>query len=173
MQVRLSADIRTSVSQLLLDRFSSNSVYVELDPRERGEGFRTASEALLNLRDISPVTIQACVLLGAYAAAHGDTDIENVYYSTAGRMCLVLDLPNRPVASLLEREVNIRGMCSLTSSMMAVLPGLSCLLIVMRMKYGGQSVWLMYGHRPQLKFRESCLYTTQSRIRSTRYPFPQ
>ncbi len=83
--------------------------YMEQDPRERGESFRTASEALLNLRDISPVTVQACVLLGAYAAAHGDTDVENVYYSTAGRMCLVLDLPNRPVASLLEREVNIRG----------------------------------------------------------------
>ncbi|KAJ4365954.1 hypothetical protein N0V95_000329 [Ascochyta clinopodiicola] len=92
----------------LSSRFSSNSVYAEIDPRERGEGFRTASEALLDLRDISPVTIQACVLLGAYAAAHGDTDIENVYYSTAGRMCLVLDLPSRPVASLLEREVNIR-----------------------------------------------------------------
>lgn len=85
-------------------------MYAELDPRERGEGFRAASEALLNLRDISPVTIQACVLLGAYAAAHGDTDVENVFYSTAGRMCLVLDLPNRPVTSLLEREVNIRGM---------------------------------------------------------------
>lgn len=83
---------------------------MELDPRQRGEGFRTASEALLNLRDISPVTIQACVLMGAYAAAHGDTEVENVFYSTAGRMCLVLDLPNRPVASLLEREVNIRGM---------------------------------------------------------------
>ncbi|KZM28379.1 DNA binding [Ascochyta rabiei] len=92
----------------LSSRFSSNSVYIELDPRERGEGFRTASEALLDLRDVSPVTIQACVLLGAYAAANGDTDIENVYYSTAGRMCLVLDLPSRPVASLLEREVNIR-----------------------------------------------------------------
>lgn len=82
---------------------------MELDPRDRGEGFRKASEDLLNLREISPVMVQACVLLGAYAAAHGDTDVENVYYSTAGRMCLVLDLPNRPVASLLEREVNIRG----------------------------------------------------------------
>lgn len=90
-------------------------MYAELDPRERGEGFRAASEALLNLRDISSVTIQACVLLGAYAAAHGDTDVENVFYSTAGRMCLVLDLPNRPVTSLLEREVNIRGMSSLNS----------------------------------------------------------
>lgn len=88
---------------------------MEIDPRERGEGFRAASEALLNLREISPVTIQACVLLGAYAAAHGDTDVENVFYSTAGRMCLVLDLPNRPVTSLLEREVNIRGMPALES----------------------------------------------------------
>lgn len=88
---------------------------MELDPRERGEDFRAASEALLNLRDMSPVTIQACVLLGAYAAANGDTDVENMFYSTAGRMCLVLDLPNRPVASLLEREVNIRGVSALES----------------------------------------------------------
>lgn len=95
--------------QLLVYRFSSNEVYAELDPRQRGEGFRIASEALLDLRHISPNTIQTCVLLGAYASAHGDTDVENIYYSTAGRMCLVLDLPNRPVASLLERELNIRG----------------------------------------------------------------
>lgn len=109
MQVSLQVDKGLVTSLQSFARFSNSPVYMELDPRERGEGFRTASEALLNLRDISPVTIQACVLLGAYAAAHGDTDVENVYYSTAGRMCLVLDLPNRPVASLLEREVNIRG----------------------------------------------------------------
>jgi hypothetical protein len=56
------------------------------------------------------VTIQTCILLGAYAAADGDTDVENMYYTLAGRMSLTLDLPNRPVMSLLEREINIRGM---------------------------------------------------------------
>jgi hypothetical protein len=33
-----------------------------------------------------------------------------MYYTLAGRMSLTLDLPNRPVMSLLEREINIRGM---------------------------------------------------------------
>ena len=105
------------------------------------------------MRDISPVTVQACVLLGAYAAAHGDTDVENVYYSTAGRMCLVLDLPNRPVASLLEREVNIRGEFNMILSIPHLPPDVSRTLTVMGMKYGGQSVWSMCGHQPRSKFR--------------------
>ncbi|KAH8721531.1 fungal-specific transcription factor domain-containing protein [Phaeosphaeriaceae sp. PMI808] len=92
----------------LSSRFSVNAVYAETDPRERGEVYRIASEELFNIRDLTPITVQAGVLLGAYAAASGDTDVENMYYTIAGRMCLALDLPNRPVASLLEREVNIR-----------------------------------------------------------------
>ena len=91
-------------------RFSNNEVYVNTDPRVRGDGYRIASEALLNVRDINMVTVQTCILLGAYAAADGDTDVENMYYTLAGRMSLTLDLPNRPVMSLLEREINIRGM---------------------------------------------------------------
>lgn len=54
------------------------------------------------------MTIQACILLGAYAAADGDTDVENIFYNLAGRLSLVLDLPSQPVASVLERELNIR-----------------------------------------------------------------
>lgn len=92
----------------LSSRFSSNEIFTGIDPRERGEGFRIASEELFNIRDLSSTTVQVCVLLGAYAAASGETDVENMYYSTGGRMCLALDLPNRPVASLLEREINIR-----------------------------------------------------------------
>ncbi|KAH9866273.1 hypothetical protein J1614_008839 [Plenodomus biglobosus] len=89
-------------------RFSSDEYFEGTDPRERGQVYREASEKLFSIRDISPTTAQACVLLGAYAAANGETDVENMYYSTGGRMCLALDLANRPVASLLERELNIR-----------------------------------------------------------------
>lgn len=89
-------------------RFSTNAIFEGTDPRERGENYRLASERLFNMRDLSPITVQACVLLGAYAAAGGETDVENLYYSMGGRMCLALDLPNRPVANLIEREVNIR-----------------------------------------------------------------
>lgn len=146
---------------------------MELDPRERGEGFRTASEALLNIRDITPVTIQTCVLLGAYAAAHGDTDIENVYYSTAGRMCLVLDLPNRPVASLLEREVNIRGTFGHHALVWFLPLDLDNSLIAAIQKCGGLSAWSMYGHPLQLKSRESCHWTVPCRIPSMRFLSPQ
>ena len=99
-----------TLAQLVACRFSNNEVYVNTDPRVRGDGYRIASEALLNVRDINMVTVQTCILLGAYAAADGDTDVENMYYTLAGRMSLTLDLPNRPVMSLLEREINIRGM---------------------------------------------------------------
>jgi hypothetical protein len=47
-------------------------------------------------------------LLGAYAAAEGDIDIENMYYNSAGRLSLILDLPNRPASSMLERELTDR-----------------------------------------------------------------
>jgi hypothetical protein len=89
-------------------RFSTNELFDEKDPRERGEVYRAASERLLRIRDISPTTVQACVLLGAYAAANGETDVENLYYGVAGRMSLTLDLPNQLVGSPVERETNIR-----------------------------------------------------------------
>ncbi|ORY08944.1 fungal-specific transcription factor domain-domain-containing protein [Clohesyomyces aquaticus] len=92
----------------LSSRFSDHDHFAGTDPRVRGERYREAGELLLNMRAIVPTTIQACVLLGAYAAASGDTGVENLYYSMAGRICLVLDLPNRPVETLVEREVNIR-----------------------------------------------------------------
>lgn len=92
-----------------MHRFSSNEIFSGTDPRDRGEVYRVASEKLLDVRDITPTTIQVCVLLGAYASAAGDTGVENIYYNLAGRMGLVLDLPNNPVASVLEREVNIRS----------------------------------------------------------------
>jgi hypothetical protein len=89
-------------------RFSSHQALIGSDPRQRGEAYRVASEKLFSIRDLTPTTVQACVLLGAYAAASGETDVENMYYNTGGRICLALDLPNRPVTTLLEREVNIR-----------------------------------------------------------------
>jgi hypothetical protein len=92
----------------LSSRFSSHEIFAGTDPRERGETYRLASEKLFTIRDLTPTTIQACVLLGAYAAASGETAVENMYYNTGGRMCLALDLPNQAVVTLLEREVNIR-----------------------------------------------------------------
>ncbi|KAG9191749.1 hypothetical protein G6011_10483 [Alternaria panax] len=92
----------------LAARFSADEFFNGTTPRERGEVYRVASERLFSIRELTPTTVQVCVLLGAYAAASGDTDVENLYYSMGGRLSLVLDLPNRPVTSLVEREVNIR-----------------------------------------------------------------
>jgi hypothetical protein len=82
--------------------------FTDTNPWQRGEHFRIASEELLNIRHITIVTIQTCILLGAYAAADGDIDVENLYYNSAGRLSLILDLPNKPASDILERELNAR-----------------------------------------------------------------
>lgn len=91
-----------------MSRFSTHEGFIDTDPRQRGERFRVASENLLNIRHISLVTIHTCILLGTYAAADGDIDVENLYYNTAGRLSLILDLPNQPATGIMERELNTR-----------------------------------------------------------------
>ncbi|TEA16703.1 hypothetical protein C8034_v011875 [Colletotrichum sidae] len=94
-------------------RFSTDPVFADVDPRERVHGYLRAAEASLNLRHVSLTTIQVCVLIGAATTADGDGESENIYYGVACRMAQLLDLPNRPATSLLEREVNIRVWWSL------------------------------------------------------------
>jgi hypothetical protein len=89
-------------------RFSINAAFAGADPRGRGEIYRVASESLLNIRDISPAAVQAYLLLGAYAAASGEIETENLYYGLAGRTSLLLDLPNIEGSGPIERETNIR-----------------------------------------------------------------
>lgn len=93
----------------LSSRFSVNEAFAGCDPRERGERFRLRCESLLNIRDIGIANIQTLILLAAYAAANGDTGVENLYYGLAGRMALTLNLPEMPATTLLERELNLRG----------------------------------------------------------------
>ncbi|GJC78625.1 C6 transcription factor [Colletotrichum tofieldiae] len=85
----------------------------DVDPRDRVQGYLQAAEGFLNLRDVSLTTIQLCVLIGAAWTADGDGEAENIYYGVACRMAQLLDLPNRPATSLLEREINIRVWWSL------------------------------------------------------------
>jgi hypothetical protein len=68
------------------------------------------SAQLLDLRDISLRTVQACVLLGAFSIVEGEAAPEAVYYSIACRIAMLLDLPNAPASTRLEQEVNRRGM---------------------------------------------------------------
>ena len=90
-------------------RFSSNPYFSNTVPRERGNEFAKESNRLLDLRDISMMTLQASVLLGVFATGCGEAASESVYYCVACRIANLLDLVNRPYADAIEREVNIRG----------------------------------------------------------------
>jgi hypothetical protein len=90
-------------------RFSNDPVFLNSDPRERGHPFAKECQRLLNVRDISLTTIQACVLLGAFAITEGEAGGESVLYCIACRIAQLLDLPHRPAADKIKREVNIRG----------------------------------------------------------------
>lgn len=94
-------------------RFSSNPVFNGISPRERGNDFAKESNKLLDLRDVSLTTLQACVLLGAFAIVCGEAHAESVYYCVACRIANLLDLANRPFADAIEREINVRGKHSL------------------------------------------------------------
>ncbi|KAB8205103.1 fungal-specific transcription factor domain-containing protein [Aspergillus parasiticus] len=89
-------------------RFSTNSVFSGTDPRQRGKNYAKECERLLDWHDVSLTTLHACVLLGAIAITDGNPALENIYYTVAGRIAQLLDLPNRPTKSLVEQEINIR-----------------------------------------------------------------
>ena len=90
-------------------RFSKHEMLAALPPCERGRPYTKEAERLLNVHDTSLVTIQACVLLGAASVAEGEGATESIYFSIACRMAMLLDLPNAPVATRIEQEVNNRG----------------------------------------------------------------
>lgn len=90
-------------------RFSHHEILAAVPPRERGGPYTKEAERLLNLHDISLVTIQACLLLGAASVAEGEGATESIYFSIACRMAMLLDLPNAPVATQIQQEVNNRG----------------------------------------------------------------
>ncbi|CRK08648.1 hypothetical protein BN1723_008993 [Verticillium longisporum] len=90
-------------------RFSSNHAFSGIPPMARGEHFATECNLLLNLRDVSLTTSQACVLLGAVSIVEGEAGAETVYYAAACRIANFLDLPNMPTPDPLQREIHIRG----------------------------------------------------------------
>lgn len=53
-------------------RFSNDQFFQHIDPRVRGRPYAQEAEHLLNLREVSLTTIQATVLIGAYAITEGD-----------------------------------------------------------------------------------------------------
>lgn len=92
----------------LAARFSNDAYFSDVDPRVRGRAYAREAERLLDLRDVSVSTIQACVLLGAFVITEGEALPEALYYGIACRLAMALDLPNMPVSTRLEQETNIR-----------------------------------------------------------------
>lgn len=92
----------------LSSRFSNDPFFTGIDPRIRGRPYARKAQTLLDLRDVSLTTIQACVLLGAFVITEGEAAAEAVFYSIACRSALVLDLPNFPGQSLLDQEIHRR-----------------------------------------------------------------
>jgi hypothetical protein len=94
---------------MIRTRFSDDPEFAHLDPKDRGDLFASETQRRLDLRSISLTTIQACIMLGAFSMTEGEAEAESVYYSAASRMAHILDLPNRPVADALEKELNLRS----------------------------------------------------------------
>lgn len=92
----------------MASRFSQEPYFEGIEPRSRAQPYVREAQRLLDLRDISVTTIQACVLLGACVVIEGEAASESLYYSIACRLAMLLDLPNLPVDTRLEQETNIR-----------------------------------------------------------------
>ena len=107
-QSRLLTDFMLTSS-----RFSINPFFGDTKPRERGVVYAKESSRLLDLRDVSLTTAQACVLLGTVSITENEAAAESVYYCAACRIANLLDIANKLSDDRLEREINIRGNTSL------------------------------------------------------------
>jgi hypothetical protein len=65
---------------------------------------------------VSLLKIQACMLLGTLAFAESDTEMQSLYSAMANRMVQLLDLPNRLSTNSVQRETEIRGRKSTTTT---------------------------------------------------------
>lgn len=89
-------------------RFSP-SAFSGTDPWDRGRPFAAEAEKLVNLHDISLLTIQACLLLAANFVANGEAQTECLYLTLACRMAMLMDLPNAQTDSIIDQELHCRG----------------------------------------------------------------
>ncbi|KAH6960147.1 hypothetical protein FAVG1_08638 [Fusarium avenaceum] len=97
-------------------RYSTHPTFASITPWDRGRPYRDECKRLLDLEDTSLISIQACMLLVANSSVEGDYRSESVYHAIASRMAMLLDLPNLPTESLLEKEINRRVWWSLITT---------------------------------------------------------
>lgn len=89
-------------------RFSTNPVFSDIEPRNRGRRYMEEAERRLSLRNVSFETIQLSVLIAAGATGDGNTESENLFFTVGCRTAQLLGLPHRAAASPLEEEINLR-----------------------------------------------------------------
>ncbi|KAF7561566.1 hypothetical protein G7046_g2588 [Stylonectria norvegica] len=94
-------------------RFSKVPLATSTERRHHGDHYAEQAHSKLDLRVVSIMTIQACILLGTLSFVEGRTESESVYYTAANRMALLLDLPRRPAGNELDRQINLRVWWSL------------------------------------------------------------
>ncbi|KAJ6009418.1 hypothetical protein N7522_004434 [Penicillium canescens] len=97
-------------------RFSTHPSLAAIHPWDRSRPYVREAEKLLDLHEVSLVTIQACILLAANVMADGEAMTECIYYGIACRIALLLDLPNRPAKTQVEQELNRRVWWSLITT---------------------------------------------------------
>jgi hypothetical protein len=90
-------------------RYSAHPTFASIPCWDKGRPYRDETKRLLDLEKTCLTSIQTCALLAASASVEGDPKTESVYQSIAFRMAILLDLPNMPTMSFLEREINRRG----------------------------------------------------------------
>ncbi|KFY07074.1 hypothetical protein V492_07472 [Pseudogymnoascus sp. VKM F-4246] len=89
-------------------RFSENEAFYSIAPRDRSKPYYDESARLVDIRDTSITTIQACILLGGIGSSEACAFNESVYYTVACRMANLLGLSKKTGANALEQELNIR-----------------------------------------------------------------
>lgn len=89
-------------------RFSTNHYFQGIDPRNRGQAYIREAERLLDLHELSETTLRASLLLGTYYGTEGDARRENLYYTVASRLGLLLNVPKLPSPDTLGRELHVR-----------------------------------------------------------------
>jgi len=118
-------------------RFSTHPMFANIAPMARSKQYYDESAKLLDIRDTSVVTIQACIILGGIATTNDDATTESVYYTVACRMANLMDLAHRSVTYPLEREVNIRSACIFLNYMRWCDADTG--------QYGGRYAWSTFG----------------------------
>lgn len=100
-------NIRFGIVLSQIFRFSTNP-YFSIDPRNRGQAYIREAERLFDLHDLSEQTLRAALLLGTYYGTEGDPQRENLYYTVASRLGLLLNVPKLPSPDTLGRELHVR-----------------------------------------------------------------